>query len=148
MSKGTDFVNKWMDAVKRGDLEALVAMCQPDAVHTNADGTFRGPQGVRDLFKGIIDASSEREVEITNVIESGDSIVVEFIFRFKNTGAMVTPQGTIPATGKSASFSSVGIYELRDGKLAGSRGMYDRMSVLSQLGLMGAPGAPDNKESS
>lgn len=139
MSKGTDFVNTWMDTVNRGDLEGLVAMCHPDAVHINPDGTFRGAQGVRDLFKPIIDASSERHVEITNVIESGDTLVVEFVFRFRNTGAMVTPQGTIPPTGKSASLSSVGIYEVRDGKLAGSRGMYDRMSVLRQLGLMGAP---------
>ena len=46
MSKGTDFVNKWMDAVNRGDVDELVAMCQPDAVHTNVDGTFRGAQGV------------------------------------------------------------------------------------------------------
>ncbi|GAC1473972.1 MAG: hypothetical protein PVS3B2_20970 [Candidatus Dormibacteraceae bacterium] len=139
MSKGTDFVNTWMDTVNRGDVEGLVAMCHPDAVHISVDGTFRGAQGVRDLFKPIIDASSERHVEITNVVESGDTIVVEFVFRFRNTGAMVTPQGTIPPTGKSASLSSVGIYELRDGKLAGSRGMFDRMSVLSQLGLMGAP---------
>ena len=139
MSKGTDFVNKWMAAVNRGNLEGLVEMCQPDAVHTSTDGTFRGPQGVRDLFKPILDASSERDVEITNVVESGDTIVVEFIFRFKNTGAMVTPQGSIPATGKSASLASIGVYELRDGKLAGSRGMYDRLSVLTQLGLMGAP---------
>ncbi|TME14562.1 MAG: hypothetical protein E6I63_12490 [Chloroflexi bacterium] len=53
-------------------------------------------------------------------------------------GAVVTPQGTIPATGKTVSLPSIGIYELRDGKLAGSRGMYDRLDVMSQLGLLGA----------
>jgi steroid delta-isomerase-like uncharacterized protein len=139
MSKGTDFVNKWMDAVNRGDVDALVAMCQPDAVHTNVDGTFRGAQGVRDLFQPMFDAMSEREVHINHVIEAGDTIVVEFVFRSKNTGPILTPQGTIPPTGRTASLSSVGIYELRDGKLAGSRGMYDRLSLISQLGLMGAP---------
>jgi steroid delta-isomerase-like uncharacterized protein len=139
MSKGTDFVNKWMDAVKRGDVEALVDMCQPDAVHSNADGTFRGPQGVRDLFTPMLNAMSEREVQINNVVEAGDTIVVEFVFRFRNTGPMVTPQATIPPTGKTASLPSIGVYELRDGKLAGSRGMYDRLGLITQLGLMGAP---------
>jgi steroid delta-isomerase-like uncharacterized protein len=139
MSKGTDFVNKWMDAVKRGDVEALVDMCQPDAVHSNADGTFRGPQGVRDLFTPMLNAMSEREVQINNVIEAGDTIVVEFVFRFRNTGPVVTPQATIPATGKTASLPSIAVYELRDGKLAGSRGMYDRLALITQLGLMGAP---------
>lgn len=139
MSKGTDFVNKWMDAVNRGDLEALVDMCQPDAVHTNPDGTFRGAQGVRDLFKPMLDATSERKVQIHNVVESGDTIVVEFVFRMKNTGPFVTPQGTIPPTGKTGSLTSIAVYDLRDGKLAGSRGMYDRLELMTQLGVLGAP---------
>jgi steroid delta-isomerase-like uncharacterized protein len=139
MSKGTEFVNKWMDAVNRGDLDALVNMCHPDAVHGNGGETYRGGQGVRDLFKPIIDATSEREVHINNVIESGDTVVVEFVFRFKNTAPLVTPQATIPPTGKIVSLASISVYELRDGKLAGSRGMYDRLDLMTQLGLIGAP---------
>lgn len=141
MTKGTDFVNQWMAAVNRGDLEALVDMSQPDSVHVSTDGTFCGAQGIRDLFKPMFEMSSERDVQISNVVEAGNTIVVEFIFRFKNTGAMVTPQGPVPATGKSASVSSIGVYELREGKLAGSRGMYDRLSVITQLGLMPGPAA-------
>jgi steroid delta-isomerase-like uncharacterized protein len=139
MSTGTEFVNNWMAAVNRGDLEALVDMCHPDAVHGSGGETFRGAQGVRDLFKPIIDASSEREVQINNVVESDGTVVVEFIFRFKNTGPFATPQGALPPTGRTVSLASIGIYELRDGKLAASRGMYDRLDVMTQLGLIGAP---------
>jgi predicted ester cyclase len=128
-----------MDTVKRGDLEGLVAMSHPDAVHGNGGVNYRGAQGIRDLFRPIIDGTSEREVQINNVIESGDKVAVEFVFRFKNSAPIVTPQGTLPATGKHVSLPSIGIYELRDGKLAGSRGMYDRVDLLTQLGLMGAP---------
>jgi steroid delta-isomerase-like uncharacterized protein len=142
MSNATDFVNRWMDAVNKGDVEALVAMCHADAVHGNPNGTFRGAQGVRDLFQPIIDASSERSVRINNVVESSDSVVVEFDFKFKNTGPLVTPQSTLPPTGKDVSLASISVYELRDGKLAGSRGMYDRLDLLTQLGLMGAPAHP------
>jgi steroid delta-isomerase-like uncharacterized protein len=139
MSKGTDFVNRWMAAVNRGDLDALVSMCHPDAVHGNGGETYRGAQGIRDLFKPIIDATSEREVQINNVVESGDSVVVEFVFRFRNTGALATPQGTIPPTGRAVSLASMSVYELRDGKLSGSRGMFDRLDLMTQLGLVGAP---------
>jgi steroid delta-isomerase-like uncharacterized protein len=139
MSKGTDFVNKWMDAVNRGDLEVLVGMCHPDVVHSNGGATYRGARGVRDLFKPIIDASSEREVQINHVTESGDTVVVEFIFRFKNTGPFVTPKGTLPRTDKTVSLSSTSVYELRDDKLAGSRGMFDRLDLMTQLGLVPAP---------
>jgi steroid delta-isomerase-like uncharacterized protein len=139
MSKGTDFVNQWMAAVNRGDLEALADMTQPDSVHVSTDGTFRGVEGIRDLFSPMFGMTSEREIQITNVVEAGDTIVVEFNFQFKNTGAVPTPQGTIPATGKSVTLSSIGVYELRDGKLAGSRGMYDRLSLIGQLGLIPGP---------
>ena len=139
MSKGTDFVNKWMDAVNRGDLESLVGMCHADAVHSNGGEAYRGAQGVRDLFKPIIDASSEREVQINHVTEAGNTVVVEFIFRFKNSGPFVTPRGTLPRTDKTVSLASISVYELRDGKLAGSRGMFDRLDLLAQLGLLPAP---------
>ena len=139
MSKGTEFVNSWMAAVNRGDLDALVSMCHPDAIHGIGGETYRGAQGVRDLFKPIIDASSEREVQINNVVESGDTVVVEFVFRFQNTGAMVSAQGTIPPTGRPVRLASIAVYELRDGKLAGSRGMFARLDLMTQLGLIGAP---------
>jgi steroid delta-isomerase-like uncharacterized protein len=139
MTKGTEFVNRWMDAVNRGDLEALVEMCHPDAVHVNGAETYRGAEGVRDLFKPIINASSEREVQINHVTESGETVVVEFVFRFKNTGPFVTPQGTLPRTDKTVSIASISVYELRDGKLAASRGMFDRLDLLTQLGVLGVP---------
>jgi predicted ester cyclase len=114
-------------------------MCHPDAVHANGGQTYRGAQGIRDLFKPILDATSEREVQINNVVESGDTVVVEYDFRFKNTGALVTPQGTIPPTGRAVNLASIAVYELHDGKLAGSRGTYDRLDLMTQLGLIGAP---------
>ena len=48
MSKATDFINSWMAAVNRGDLQALVEMCRPDAVHANGGTIYRAAQGVRD----------------------------------------------------------------------------------------------------
>jgi steroid delta-isomerase-like uncharacterized protein len=139
MSKATDFVNDWMAAVNRGDVDGLVARCHPDAVHTSPDGTFRGAKGVRDLFQPMIDATSDREVRINNVIEAGDTVVVDFVFSARSSGPFVTPQGIIPPTGQTVTLASVAIYELRDGKLAASRGMYDRLELAMQLGIAGAP---------
>lgn len=139
MSKGTDFVNNWMDAVNRGDLQTLIDMCQPDVEFSNPDGSFRGAEGVVAAFKPVIDASSERTVQITNLVESGDTVVVEFVFGLRHTGPLATPMGVVPATNKIGSLPMIGVYELRDGKLARSRGQYDRLSIVTQLGLLGAP---------
>src|SRR5579859_5292157 len=139
MINGTDFVNRWMAAVIGGDVESLVAMCQLDVVLANPEGDFRGAEGVRAAFEPIIGATSERAVEIRNIVEEGDTVVADFVFRFRNTGPLETPQGAIPATGKQASLPSIATYVLRDGKLAFSHGEYDRMSLLAQLGLLPAP---------
>ncbi len=139
MSKGTEFVNRWMDAVKRGDGDALADMCDPDSVHKNPDGIYRGKEGVRELFKPLFEALSDREVQINNVIEAGDTLVVDFAFRGRHTGPFVTPAGPVAPTGKVLSSEMIAIYELRDGKLAGSRGMYDRLGLAAQLGLLPAP---------
>ncbi len=141
MSKGTEFVNKWLDAVNRGDLDAVVGMCHPDVDLSNPDGVFRGHEGVRTLFGAIIDATSEREYEVSNIVESGDTVVAEFVFRAKNTGPFATPQAALPATNKTFSLPTIAIYDLRDGKLANSRGQYDRLTLMTQLGLVPAPAA-------
>jgi len=139
MSQGTEFVNKWMNAVNRGDLETLVSMCNPDVELSNPDGSFRGAEGVRAAFKPVVDASSERDVKITNLVEIGDTLVVEFVFSLRHTGPLATPMGVVPATNKVGSVPMMAIYELRNGKLAGSRGQYDRLTIVTQLGLLGAP---------
>lgn len=141
MSKGSEFINRWMETVNRGDIEGLVEMCQPDVELANPEGTFHGPAGVRAAFEPVIAATSQRAVEIRSLIEDGDWLAVDFVFRFKNSGPPETPQGTTPATGRDVSLSSMGTYRLKDGKLAYSRGEYDRMGLLAQLGLLPAPEA-------
>ncbi|HEY9286489.1 MAG TPA: nuclear transport factor 2 family protein [Candidatus Dormibacteraeota bacterium] len=139
MSKGTDFVNRWMAAVIRGDLDGLVSMCEPNSVHANPDGTFRGAEAIRELFKPMIASLSNLEIQINNVVEAGDTVVVEFITRGLNDKPLITPQGTIPATQKAISLPEIAIYELRGDKLAGSRAIFDRLGLMAQLGLLPAP---------
>lgn len=141
MSKGSEFINRWMETVNRGDVEGLVEMCQPDVELANPEGTFQGPAGVRATFEPVIAATSQRAVEIRSLIEDGDWLAVDFVFRFKNSGPLATPQATVPATGRDVSLSTIATYQLREGKLAYSRGEYDRMSLLGQLGLLPAPEA-------
>lgn len=114
-------------------------MCQPDVDLVNPDGSGHGLEGVRATFEPIMAATSERAVEIRNIVEEGDTAVLDFVFRFRNTGPLQTAQGAIPATGKEATLPTIAIYVLRDGKLAYSHAEYDRMSLLMQLGLLPVP---------
>jgi steroid delta-isomerase-like uncharacterized protein len=139
MSRGTEFVRSWLEAYNRGDVEALVEMCHADVELCNPDGTFRGADGVRANFKPVIEATSERSTEVRAVVEESDTVVAEFVIKGRHTRALVTSQGTIPPTGKPLSLPMIGIFELREGKLASSRAQFDRMALAAQLGLLPGP---------
>jgi steroid delta-isomerase-like uncharacterized protein len=139
MNKGTQFVRSWLDAYNRGDVEAMVGMCHADIELSNPDGTFRGADGVRVSFKPVVEATSQRRSEVRTVVEQGDLVVAEFVIHGTHTGPLVTPQGTVPPTDKTISLPIIGIFELRDGKLAAARAQYDRMALAAQLGLLPAP---------
>jgi ketosteroid isomerase-like protein len=141
VSKGTEFVRNWLDAYNRGDVEALVGMCHADVDLSNPDGTFQGPEGVRANFKPVIEATSERSSEVRTIVEQGDTVVAEFVIIGRHTGALTTPGGAVLPTGKIVSLPMIGIFELRDGKLAASRGQFDRMTLATQLGLLPDPAA-------
>lgn len=138
MSTGTDFIRNWFAAFNRADLEAIVAMCHEDVELSNSDGSYSGHDGVRAAFKPILDSGTEWESRVNNVIDAGDTVVAEFVVRGRHTRPMVTSAGTIPPTNKMIELPSIGVYELRDGKLAASRGAFDRVTLLAQLGLMPA----------
>jgi predicted ester cyclase len=141
MGAGRNFVDRWMKAYIDGDLDALASMCQPDVELANPYGVLRGPEGVRALFEPFIQAMSERDIEVTRVVESGDTVVALFYNCGRHTGTLALPQGPVPATGKSYRVSNIGIYELRDGKLAWTWGEFDRLTYMEQLGLVPAEAA-------
>lgn len=130
------FVEQWLDAVARGDIDALVTMCTPDVEISNPLGSFRGRDQLATYFKPLMDAFSERAYPITKFIESGDTIVVEFTDSARHTGPLPTPQGVVPATGRAVSVPVMAVYELRDGRLAHSRAQYNVLAYMQQLGLM------------
>lgn len=138
MSKGTDFVRNWFEVLNRGDVEAAVSMCHPDVEFKNPEGAYRGHDGVRTYFK-FLDAGSDWDMKVTNIIEEADTVVAEFVMRGRHTKPWITPQGTIPPTNRSIELPAIGVWQLRDGKLAESRGEFDRMTLLAQLGLLPQP---------
>ena len=68
--------------------------------------------------------------------EVGDTIIVEGTYSGTQTGPLVGPGSTIPATGKAFSFPYVDILQARDGKVISHRIYWDNVTFLSQLGVL------------
>jgi len=139
MSDLKTFVETWLAAVERGDVDALVGMCAPGVELSSPQGELHGRDQVRAMFNAWVNGFSERRHPISNTVEANDVIVVEFPLIGKHTGAMTTSGGVIPPTGKLVCLQTITIYEIQDGKLTRSRAQYDMLSFLGQLGLLPAP---------
>ncbi len=80
-------------------------------------------------------AFANMHLSIHEVIAAGDKVVV----RFTNSGTQIGPFFGTPATGKSATWLGIGIYTIRDRKIAGAWFAEDILAMLLQLGTITLP---------
>ena len=92
------------------------------------------------MLRGCSASMSRYEHEKrTRAANRTDGRGAEFVIIGRHTGALATPGGAVLPTGKIVSLPMIGIFELRDGKLATTRGQFDRMTLAAQLGLLPDP---------
>lgn len=134
-------VQAFNDAFNARNVDAAVALCTPNAQLANvANGaTFSGPDGVRQFFQSWTTAFPDGKVQNTAVVADDQRAVVEFTGRGTQTGPLVGPEMTVPATGKTAEIHFLAIAEMQQGKIAGMRLYFDAMGLLVQLGVVPAP---------
>ena len=73
---------------------------------------------------------------IENVMEEGDTVVLDIVCTGTHKGTFMG----IDATDKKVSYRSVIFYDFVDGKISRTRGVYDQMGLLEQIGAKFVPG--------
>jgi len=101
---------------------------------------FVGPEGSRQYNQRWYDGFPDGRITIDNMVEAGDTVVVEFTGRGTHTGTLATSMGEVPATGRSLTLKLCDVLHFRDGKITAQRTYFDTGSMMAQLGLM--PGQP------
>ena len=83
--------------------------------------SYRGPSGWIENVDYWKTAFSDGHVEVTNVVDGGDQVVIEYTGGGTNTGTLVTPQGSIEPNGRHIVAHFVDVWQFRDGKIVGGR---------------------------
>jgi ketosteroid isomerase-like protein len=91
---------------------------------------------MREFDQTFTNAASEFRIVPLNTIESGTTVTSENVAEAVHDGPFVTPGGTVPPTGNVLGGKYVGVFEVRDGKIAAQRLYYDSLLVARQLGLL------------
>ena len=98
---------------------------------------YRGPAGWRANMDFWLGAFPDGRVEVTNLIDGGEWVAVEYTGRGTNTGPMSTPEGELPPTGRSVEIPMVDLWQFEDGKVVSGRSYFDMAGMMTQLGLSG-----------
>jgi predicted ester cyclase len=121
------------------DTADLERICSPDIEFIDTMSHVHGIGELKQYLRTWSSAFPDAKVEVRNIIESGDRAAGEMVYTGTQTGAMASPQGEIPPTGKSVELLGSAWIDISGGKINEFRGYYDGISMMSQLGLMPAP---------
>jgi ketosteroid isomerase-like protein len=124
------------------DLEAFLSFFSADAYVRNVPtgAEFRG-QDITLVASGMADAFPDIHREIFDIYAINDVIVVELAIRGTHKGPLVTPGGTVPATGEAIDVPCCDVFHMREGKVI-SFHCYNAASIMmEQLSRLGGSAA-------
>jgi steroid delta-isomerase-like uncharacterized protein len=111
------------------------------------DVAFKAPGGVDGqgkaacaaFFASWFGAFPDAHVDVHRLHIAGDVAVEEGVFTGTHNGVLHGPAGDIPPTGRPVRLDYVQVLRFRDGKHVSFNLLFDRLSLLEQLGLIPAP---------
>ena len=75
-SKPSEIHARFLDAFNRGDVEALVALYEPNAALVTRDGTVVGHEAIRNAYQQMLSGSARMELETRTVIEYAEGLAL------------------------------------------------------------------------
>lgn len=137
-SKNVKTVREQFEALNRRDLDAGIKAYAEDAVATDhsTSETFKGRAEIKQWFEMYFGASTDARVTLDEVIDAGDTVVVQLRFEGTNDG----PLGPLPATGRHFAIDVCDVVRFNEkGLVVSDDGYFDQLGLMVQLGHMEAP---------
>jgi steroid delta-isomerase-like uncharacterized protein len=126
-------VETFFELFRAGDLETAQRCFADDCVNVTPAGSMDPAHHLAfsRAFKG---AMPDARMEVSHALESGPEVVIEGRFRGTHTGDLVTPQGSIPASGRELDLPFADYFRVENGRIAEHRTYWDQATMMAQLG--------------
>jgi hypothetical protein len=135
-----DFGKKMTAAWNSGDVQRIGDQYAPSAVmhHPLVPAPLEGRAAIVGFEGGMFSAFSELDWRCVSLVGNGPELALEFQVTARNTSAVQTPKGPVPATNRKITLKGVSLLKLDgDGRILEERRYFDSGSLFVQLGLAG-----------
>jgi steroid delta-isomerase-like uncharacterized protein len=139
-SRNAEAVEAIQEAFNARDFDAILETLDEHCIWTDhARGIqLKTREEFRGWLQGWVDGFSDARVTDHRVTDAGGAVVSQFVGCGVNDGSL----GGLPVTGREVGFPVCEIFHFSaDGKVIAGETYYDQATMLSQLGLLPAPGA-------
>lgn len=133
MTGPADLISDLVDAFNERDLERMMPSIAAGATMRNAALGLELP--IREDMETWITAFPDGQMEVTNIVASGDTVILEFIGRGTHMGVLKGADGSLEPTGRYVEMPFVESYDIRNGRIVGGRTYFDSAQMLRQLGV-------------
>ena len=118
------------------DAEGTANLYEEDADYYLYPDVIRGRAAIKESMEDWFRAFPDTKWELQNLMSSGDTFVAEGIFKGTHSGPLRTPEGEIPATGRSVEMPCCFIGRVSNkGLIAEDRTYINQAMMMEQLGL-------------
>ena len=122
-------VQRYIEELNNGNLAVLDDVLADDY---RLNGEMIGRTGGRQYSTAMRSAFPGLQTTIDELVAEGDTVVVRYTWRGKNTGEL---RG-LPPTGREVSARGFTLCRVRHGQIAEEWDLDDRLSAMQQLGLL------------
>lgn len=128
-------VDRFYRCAGEGDLEAMSSCFADSCMTTTPAGTF-DKAGHEHFFGAFKAALPDAHMQIVRAVESGNEVFVSGRFKGTHEGDLVSPQGTIPASGRTLDLPYADYFRVDNGQIVEHEVIWDSMAMMGQLGAM------------
>jgi predicted ester cyclase len=110
----------------------------PDYTEIGTGRHITDVDGLLTLLRGWVAGFSDARGTVTSAMRDGDRLCAEITWEGTHDGDLVTPGGTLPASGNRMRTSACELFTVRDGQVVQATHYLDVLGMLTQLSAVPA----------
>ena len=135
MGQARDAADKFYEFFAAGKIAETAGLFDPACITLMPTGALTQPEHI-EMGHAFKAAFPDSHMVVDSAVESGSEMVVLGHYRGTHTGDLVSPGGTIPASGKDLNLRFMDYFKVEGGKIVDHQVVFDQMEMLGQLGAL------------